>query len=120
MKGSVLLLKREEFELSGTFNVGSPCATGSETSVLNLGSPEVQRNEGEQRTHGPRLGIMQCRGPNRRTLPLLGILAHGAWAGELFPLRALAEGEEPGSNILQVAQRGWVPSWFPVSATKGP
>src|SRR5947209_3691282 len=85
------LVKRENFELAGTSSVGSACATGTETSALNLGSPEVQRKEGEQRTYGPRLGIMQCRGPNRRTLPLLGIPAHGTWAGERFPWRALAE-----------------------------
>jgi hypothetical protein len=56
------LVKRENFELAGTSSVRNACATGTETSVLNLGSPEVQRNERKQRTYGPRIGTLQCRG----------------------------------------------------------
>jgi hypothetical protein len=56
------LVKRENFELAGISSVRSACATGTQTSVLNLGSPEVQRTERKQRTCGPRIGITRCRG----------------------------------------------------------
>jgi hypothetical protein len=87
----VLLLKRENFELAGTSSVESACATGTETSVLNLGSPEVQRKEGEQRTYSPRIGALQCRGLTKN-VAIIGDSCPATRAGERFVWEALAEG----------------------------